>query len=292
MRTFSVGAYRLRVHPAAPLALLLTAVRGGAPLAAAMTLSLAFHELCHAVMATALRVKVLEIELMPFGGAVRLEDAWRLRPGQLALVALAGPLGSGLLLFLSVFCLPSLEFALANALLLTLNLLPALPLDGGRVLTGLLSVKWGAGRAARAGVWAGRALAFALLALAVYGCFAYGRLNPSLPLCAAFLIAAGPRERSAAAGGALLSLIDRRSELLEEGALPMKWLAADAETTVRRTLLRLKPRSLSRVAVYDDAMRLLGIIEEARLLDAALTDAEQPLRALISPDSGKTAGHF
>lgn len=289
MRRFTLGGVPVRLHPALPLMLALGVMLGGGARIALLALSLALHEAAHALCALWLKVRVVELELMPFGGAARLENAWAMRPGQLAAVALAGPTLNALLAA-SALALGSRGFIspwaawvllLDNAALCLFNLLPALPLDGGRLVFGLLSEPLGAERAARWGVWAGRALAGLMLAGALAGILALGRLHLTLCLCAAFILASGGREILAAGSASLISLVERSGELAGEGTLPLRWLAAGDDTPLRSLIPRMHPRTLHRVAVYDRNMRLAGVVEEEELLRAALEDANAPVGGLL-----------
>ena len=103
----------------------------------------------HIAAARILHVRVYELELTPAGGAARIENLWRLRPGQAAAVALAGP-AVNLMIILTAAALCWWEMMDAetgallieqNLIILLFNLLPALPMDGGRVLCGLMSRK-------------------------------------------------------------------------------------------------------------------------------------------------------
>ena len=59
---------------------------------AAMLTALFLHEGAHLLAARLLRVRVEGLDLMPFGGALTLENPYRLGRGQLLGVSLAGPL--------------------------------------------------------------------------------------------------------------------------------------------------------------------------------------------------------
>lgn len=289
MIRFRLGTFPVRVHPALVAMLALSAIGGNLWDAASLILSLIAHEGSHALMARLMHIRVVEMELMPFGGAARLENAWGIRPGQMALVALAGPCANALVLAGCFLChragwiaLPWLSpLVSGNAMLLGFNLLPALPLDGGRILCGLIGRRIGQARAARVGVMLGHGLALALVALMVHRLLATGQLNLTLVMTAAFIVASGPRERMAARGGGLLSLIDRQDELALEGALPVRWLAASADAPLGSTIARFTPRSLHRVAVYDQDLGLSGVLEEGALLRAALKDSSAPLKSLL-----------
>ena len=124
----------------------------------------ALHELGHAVAAVRYGVPMSEITLYPFGGVARM--AGRPPQGSVEVViALAGPVVNlaiaGVLFVVSTGAVvaPGDAFGLrllamvfwANLILACFNLLPAFPLDGGRILRGLLTIRMGW---ARATVWA------------------------------------------------------------------------------------------------------------------------------------------
>ena len=123
------------------------------------------HELGHSFQALKYGVKVRDITLLPMGGLARMEEMPE-KPKQELAIALAGPLvnfaiaalliGLGVLLQTqAVLTLPELYRSLgeanwagllayltsANLMLGLFNLIPAFPMDGGRVLRALLAMK-------------------------------------------------------------------------------------------------------------------------------------------------------
>jgi Zn-dependent protease len=180
--------------------------------------SLLAHELGHAVVARRAGLQVRGITLWLLGGVAQLEDE-PASPGDDLKVAIVGPavslalaVGFGLAAFgLAAVAGPALAVAVAaslavsNAALALFNLLPAAPLDGGRVLRGLLWRRHGsrvraAVTATRAGVWVGAGLvAYGLLG-AVTG-WGIGTLWTAL--VGWFLVTAARQERDhALLGGA------------------------------------------------------------------------------------------
>lgn len=129
------------------------------------------HEVGHALAARALRVPVVAISLHALGGQVHVAGLPR-APRDEAVIALAGPLVS---LVLGGACKliewqsGSIwwEYAMAiNLLVAGANMLPALPLDGGRVLRALLSERVGHQRATERTLWVSRAVALGMVAVA------------------------------------------------------------------------------------------------------------------------------
>lgn len=112
--------------------------------------SVVLHELGHAIVARLYGVQTLEIRLWFLGGVAQFKDIPR-RRGAEALVAIAGPVTSVLLAVLLWAAVPRIALgaiattilaylAATNAMLAVFNLLPAIPLDGGRVLRSLLAI--------------------------------------------------------------------------------------------------------------------------------------------------------
>ena len=204
----TVGRAKLTVHPLALMFPVAMALLGNRCDTAALLIGLTVHEGAHLLAARLAGVGVSRLRLMPFGGAIDMENPYALSPARVIAVAAAGPLSNCVLLFLAAalahWRVIAPEFALAlmrvNAALMLFNLLPALPLDGGRMLVALLSRRMSRACAAAFGIWAGRAVAGLLLFACLYGGIRFGRFNLSFALAAVFILASARDERAALSG--------------------------------------------------------------------------------------------
>ncbi len=167
-----------------PFALGVLGLSGGSILA---------HELGHALSAHALGIRTQEIVLYPFGGAARMELRW-VSAYEDVLVSLGGP-GASLLLggvCAAIGAVTGLEGAwlvgVLNIGLGLFNLIPAFPLDGGRVLRAVLVTLWGPRLGTIAALGAGVAFTAAFV---VVGALAR---QPSLAMVAVFTAALQARE--------------------------------------------------------------------------------------------------
>jgi Zn-dependent protease/CBS domain-containing protein len=177
--------------------------------------SVLLHELGHARVAMRYGIKTLEIVMFPIGGVARLER--NPRPKEELWIALAGPfvnilIAAAMLGYLSAtnqmqpyeaLATPTdqnlLErIAFGNLLLAAFNLLPAFPMDGGRVLRALLSRVRPEDEATRVAAWVGRTLA---ISMALYGLLA----TQFMLVFIAFFVYLGAAQESAAALGRTLT---------------------------------------------------------------------------------------
>ena len=217
--SFPVGrifGIELRVHATFFLLLAWIGVSGylagGLPAAALNLLYIAIlfvcvvaHEFGHALVARRFGIRTPDVTLLPIGGLARLERMPQ-KPMQEVAVALAGPavnlaifavlalifgLGSAAtpLTELSLAALPA-QIAVLNLVLALFNLLPAFPMDGGRVLRALIATRMDRVRATRAAAAAGQGLAFAM------GLYGLVSGNPMLVLIAFFIFVSAGAESS------------------------------------------------------------------------------------------------
>lgn len=160
--------------------------------------SVLLHELGHSLIARHLGVPVVGIELHFFGGAAKMARLPRNAGDEIAIAA-AGPAvsfalgGLGLALgAVTGYWLFGL-FGWLNTIIGLFNLIPALPMDGGRILRALLTRRMSFQRATEAAVWISRIVAVGFAVVAFFG------PHLQLLLLAGVLWAMGSAELSAAA---------------------------------------------------------------------------------------------
>ncbi|TFE30705.1 M50 family metallopeptidase [Cohnella luojiensis] len=138
-----------RLHPLFVLVMIASIATGRFTDIVTLFVIVLWHELGH--LATALRFgwSVKEVKLLPFGGVLEVEEAGTLPVREEVWVAIAGPAQNAILAAIGYFLGYlgwidkgwSDDFVRANVLIGLFNLLPVLPLDGGRMLQAWISLQ-------------------------------------------------------------------------------------------------------------------------------------------------------
>jgi Zn-dependent protease len=181
----------------------------------ALVASVLVHELGHALVARRFGIRTVEIVMFPIGGVSRLDRP--AKPGEEFWIALTGPLVNivialGLFVFLyaqrhaiGFFSLSKPtnanlldRIALGNLIFASFNLLPAFPMDGGRLLRAVLTRFKPEEEATRLAAWSGRMLA---ISMGLYGLI----YSEFLLVFVAFFVYLGAAQEGAAAMGRSLT---------------------------------------------------------------------------------------
>lgn len=232
------------------------------------------HETAHVLIARVLKMKVGEIELLPFGGAVRIESVFELNPVNEILIALAGPCVN-IILLLGYSALQNLGivdinendiFIRANLILAGFNLLPALPLDGGRVLRAILAKDIGLRKATKIAAYGGLILALFLALTGFYGLY-IGIFNPNFFLLAGFLAYSAVKEKRTASYIVMRDITFKRNILTKEGALATKELIVLYDIPLKDVMKRFVPHRYHFVKVVDHSLRVWGHLDETEIVN-------------------------
>jgi stage IV sporulation protein FB len=230
------------------------------------------HEFGHIFTARAFGVATPDVTLLPIGGVARLERIPE-APGEELLVAIAGPLVNvAIALALIVFFGASLSpqhlaaveshqvsmidrLAAVNLFLVVFNMIPAFPMDGGRVLRALLAMRLGHVRATEVAATIGQWTAFGLGFLGLF-------TNPMLIFIAIFVYLAASSEAQLVAIRAMSRDVPVSAAMITQYAslTPNERIDAAIETLLRT--------SQSVFPVVDESTRLVGVLGRDEMIRA------------------------
>ncbi|EAX48103.1 peptidase M50 [Thermosinus carboxydivorans Nor1] len=237
--------------------------------------SVLWHETAHALVAHQLGYRVREIELLPFGGVARIDRLGEAAASELWIAA-AGPLSSLImagLLAMGRTAWPAwseeLTFCLhVNLTLAAFNLLPALPLDGGRIFRALLSRGRDYGQATAVVVRLGNLISLGLLAAVAFDYLVHQSINLTFLIAAVFLYAAAKAEASVVSFRIMRVLAGKKAELTARRVMPTVHFTAVAGAAARDVVRQFGPEQYHIVLIVDDNFRLRGALTETEVWEA------------------------
>lgn len=250
-----------------------------------------FHELAHVVTARRLGVHVSEVELLPFGGVSRMGGDIVFAPAKEVCIALAGPAANLLLLGLGTglnnYNLWNKElwqfFLHCNLMMAAFNLLPALPLDGGRILRAYLAGRTGLRKATYQAAWWGQ---FFGVVLAIIGLIGLGLRVSGLDviITGLFLLYAATKEKSLAPYHFIRHLAQKKNELAAAGVLPGEPLVSLDTVRLGQLIQTFLPQRYYLVLLLNQDWRYRGVVSEAQIIDALLNEGvDYPVGKLLNP---------
>ncbi|ALG90216.1 MULTISPECIES: site-2 protease family protein [Actibacterium] len=241
------------------------------------------HEFGHALTARRYGIKTPDVTLLPIGGMARLERMPE-KPLQEITVALAGP-AVNIVIYLVLALIFGVEtrlealaaienpaqsflgrLAAVNLFLALFNLLPAFPMDGGRVFRAVLALFMDRVQATRIAATAGQFLAFAL------GFLGLTSGNPVLLLIAIFVFMAAAAESSDVA------LRDMAKNLLAREAMITAFESLRPDDGIQAASAALIRTTQHEFPVLDSDGTLKGFVTRNAIFQAAAGD--QPPRKM------------
>lgn len=269
---------------------------GGPPAAAAgivfvllVFLCVVLHEFGHAMAARAFGIRTPDITLLPIGGVARLQRMPD-EPWQELVVALAGPAVNVVIASVLFALLPAMgpeellaivadpvgpvlpKVAVVNVVLVVFNMIPAFPMDGGRVLRSLLAMVAGHARATMVAARVGQVLAFGFGILGLFS----SPPNPILILIAVFVYFGASQEN------AMAQLKDATAGLRVADAMVTEMATLSERDTIDHAIEALLRTSQHEFPVLDDAGRVLGILTREPMIRALRdTGPETPVARVM-----------
>lgn len=233
------------------------------------------HEFGHAIAAKRFGIRTPDITLLPIGGVARLQRMPD-QPWQELVVALAGP-AVNVVIAAVLFLVLGLKWdgdaasfqeslleprgqlltkvAVVNVALVVFNLIPAFPMDGGRVLRSLLAMTMPFRQATMIAARVGQALAFVLGFLGLFG-------NPFLIFIALFVYLGAAQEN------AMAQMKDVTSGLHVNDAMVTEVVTLNDANTIDDAVDALLRTSQQEFPVLDDDRRVLGLLTREPMIRA------------------------
>ncbi|MGB9839313.1 site-2 protease family protein [Thermovenabulum sp.] len=240
----------------------------------ALIVSLGIHELSHIIAADALMVKVSEIIFLPIGGKIKLDKTKNISYMEEIILSMAGPFGN-LLVFIFLFALKQklpmweeyIDLLASKQLSIALfNLLPAFPLDGGRIflmwlfqnLNIILSINFAA-----------LISLIISLALILFGAILYfsGLLSPFYFVFGFFLLLTALKEKKDLPFMVIYDFLNIKKRFSDSDFWKVKYIAVKEEFLIKDILKLVDPKSYIILVVIDGQGKIRKFLTESEIFD-------------------------
>lgn len=271
----TIGLFgRIRLHPFFILLFLLAWYAGLLLDLFILFLLVILHEIGHAAVANYLGYEVEEVSLLPFGGVAKLTYGdLGFQPRHEAAVAIAGPFVNFILiLFAFIFNqigiwsqnFYHLVFQL-NLWIAIFNLLPAMPLDGGRILRAARSRRIGYDAATREAYRLAFILSFLMLGIGLIALWV-GHPHLGMLMLGTFLFVSAWTGRRGQRVDTI-RFLDAKRRWKSNHPKEIRSLAAQGQTTVRDIVQRFAPDRYHMIYVLSENQDISAVIEENEVLE-------------------------
>ncbi|WP_026475951.1 site-2 protease family protein [Alkaliphilus transvaalensis] len=251
------------------------------------------HEMAHYKVSEYYAINIKEIELFPFGGVIKVDDELVLEPYKEIIVSIAGPLSNFLMFSIGYFLglyFPIKEellmiFLRANIMIGIFNLVPIIPLDGGRILRAILNYLWGMKRATKISVLIGKTLSVLLLLTGIYYT-SQSIEHLYLILLAIFLYFNVHREKKMVFFLFFRDVLRKKKTLQKKGIMNSKYLTVIETIDISRVFHEFSTGRYHFVTVISLKGEILGTLTESQILDAVASyGSEMTIGGLIKKSS-------
>lgn len=274
-RIGAIGKTNVYVHPAIIISTAYAICVGNDSLMAMATLSIILHEAAHALASYALGNPPSSLELTPLGAMMQLESESVLPPWKRCLVLFAGPVSNVLMCWLAMWTGKNEIFPielsqtlfLCNLSILMINMLPVLPLDGGRLLALLLSMYLHRRTVYKTMRVIGTIAGAGLILMNLWCCMKLGGWNLSLAFSGCCVLYSAAVSTTTQAMQELRFFLDRKIRLEKRGRIQTKIVTAVSTLEISAILQDLPETSMIGVCCLElGTQRMLGWITEPELI--------------------------
>ena len=235
------------------------------------------HEASHILTALFLKVKLDKIEILPFGVTMRIHSHYIKTPKDEIIIAIAGPLSN------IIMCLFSLGLKnhgiisddltkfliMANLGIALINIIPALPLDGGRIMKAALTIRWGYVKSFNFTMIITK-ISISIIILTGTIIIIYTKFNFSILLIGAFLVANAISEQRGNKMIMMREILYSRQKLVDCGTERAGVIAIMHNQPARRVLKLLNYNKYYIINIIDDNMKIIGSITETQLIEGLI----------------------
>lgn len=232
------------------------------------------HEISHLMTSRKFGIPIKKLRIMPFGIELQLETSYISDPIHEIMIAFAGPF-SNVIMLISAYILNKYNilnkdftnyFIIVNFIMAVLNLIPIVPLDGGRILKSILILTIGTAQAYKSVFIISKIFLGIFLATGIFMIY-WTKFNISLLLASVFLALNLFKEKEDSDFIRMRQIILSKEKMFNKGFMKSTIITALYNTPAQKIIKLIRYSQFYVIIVVDEDMNIIGELTETQVID-------------------------
>lgn len=237
------------------------------------------HELAHCYACNYYNISISEIKIFVFGGVAKFQGHIEENPKQEVIIALAGPVSNCILVIIILLIVNKLNikenyivqlFLTANITISLFNLIPILPLDGGRVARGIMGYYLGIKKATYIIIRLGYCICILLFVIGIYGALVYNIEYVFISFLSVYVFFCNKGEKERIDFIFAKNIVLKKKSLFTEGIMDVKHIIAMEFVDIKNIFNEFTLEQYYIITVTNTKGKVIGNLSESEVIDAII----------------------